>query len=203
MYFKLSEIKAFLQNNGFSVLEKQENNTYNAEFGGVKFNIAIGDYIKLSIVVNNKVIVLNNLYNNFALKTNIEQFIMKMPAIIEGIKECQLYGITLISVYKKTVIEDNKFIHECVFNASVFGIEKIYYCIRKNEFFFYNKFNGDKIYLEKISPLHILKAIEKQSKIALDIELEKEKLINDIKNQENDNLLSFILQNLDIIKKLA
>lgn len=203
MYFKLSEIKAFLQNNGFSVLEKQENNTYNTEFGGVKFNIAIGDYIKLSIVVNNKVIVLNNLYNNFALKTNIEQFIMKMPAIIEGIKECQLYGITLISVYKKTVIEDNTFIHECLFNAGVFGIEKMYYCIRKNEFFFYNKFNGEKINIEKISPLHILKAIEKQSKIALDIELEKEKLINDIKNQENDNLLSFILQNLDIIKKLA
>lgn len=203
MYFKLSEIKTFLQSHGFSVLEKQENQSYNTEFGGMEFNIIIGDYVKLSIVVNNKMIVLNNLYNNFALKTNLEQFIMKMPAIIEGIKECQLYGITLISVYKKTVIEDNTFIHECVFNAGVFGIEKMYYCIRKNEFFFYNKFNGDKIMIEKISPLHILKAIEKQSKIALDIELEKEKLINDIKNQENDNLLSFILQNLDIIKKLA
>ena len=203
MYFKLSDIKNFLQNHGFSVLEKQENNSYNTEFGGMGFNVIIGDYVKLSIHLNNNKIVLNNIFNNFALKTNLEQFIIKMPAIIAGIKECQLYGITLISVYKKTVIEDNKFIHECVFNASVFGIEKIYYCIRKNEFFFYNKFNGDKIYLEKISPIHILKAIEDQKLIAQDIELEKEKLIFDIKMKDNNNILSFILENLELIKKLA
>lgn len=203
MYFKLSEIKTFLQNHGFSVLEKQENQSYNTEFGGMEFNIIIGDYVKLSIVVNNNKIVLNNLFNNFALKTNLEQFIMKMPAIIEGIKECQLYGINLISVYKKTVIENNTFIHECVFNGSVFGIEKMYYCIRKNEFYYYNKFNGDKITIEKISPIHIMKAIAEQQNIMKDILKEKEKLINEIKNQENDNLLSFILENLELIKKLA
>lgn len=203
MYFKLSDIKNFLQNHGFSVLEKQENQSYNTEFGGMGFNIIIGDYVKLSIVVNNNKIVLNNLFNNFALKTNLEQFIMKMPAIIEGIKECQLYGINLISVYKKTVIENNTFIHECVFNGSVFGIEKMYYCIRKNEFYYYNKFNGDKITIEKISPIHIMKAIAEQQNIMKDILKEKEKLINEIKNQENDNLLSFILENLELIKKLA
>lgn len=203
MYFKLSDIKNFLQNHGFSVLEKQENQSYNTEFGGMEFNIIIGDYVKLSIVVNNNKIVLNNLFNNFALKTNLEQFIMKMPAIIEGIKECQLYGINLISVYKKTVIENNTFIHECVFNGSVFGIEKMYYCIRKNEFYYYNKFNGDKITIEKISPIHIMKAIAEQQNIMKDILKEKEKLINEIKNQENDNLLSFILENLELIKKLA
>lgn len=203
MYFKLSDIKNFLQNHGFSVLEKQENNSYNTEFGGMGFNIIIGDYVKLSIVVNNNKIVLNNLYNNFALKTNIEQFIIKMPAIIEGIKECQLYGINLITVYKKTVIEENTFIHECVFNGSVFGIEKMYYCIRKNEFFFHNKFNSEKINIEKISPLHILKAIEQQQKIAQDIDLEKIKLINEIKSKNDNNILSFILDNLELIKKLA